>query len=669
MNYFVNPPYYLTAYEIAVKKGFEGTEQEWLESLKGETGAGFEIAGEYQTLEELEQAVPDPVQGPAYKVGSGDSALIYAWSDSQQKWVTVDVRGPMGPQGPQGQQGIQGPAGPKGEQGQQGPEGAVGPQGPAGPQGPQGEPGPKGDQGPEGPEGKQGPEGPKGDTGETGPTGPKGDQGEQGPAGPQGEPGPKGDQGPEGPKGDTGPAGKDFQILGYYDTEEALKSGVPNPQPGEAYGVGTQEPYDIYIWDGVGNMWKNNGTIQGPAGPEGPKGDQGEPGPTGPKGDQGEQGPEGPQGPQGEQGIQGIPGSKGDTGPKGDQGEQGPAGPQGDPGQKGDTGEPGKSAYEAAQEAGYTGTEEEFNRSLLANIALNFGAQTSGQAFAITPEQMAAMLSDSPPDVVVEMEGMTITLRRYDKTSNVAYYSNVMYSQGKKHFISMQAMDTSATITSVEEIQVPTPNGAADNKKILQANEENGFDLVTAAEAGLATTTQINKKADKKMPAKANNIALLDANGNLADSGKGIADVGGGGIPVVTTSGTGEAYLATVQGIESLANGATFFMVPHVKNSNNNPTLNVNGLGAKPIYLEALYPDLYSGFTANSKLLANTPFLMVYNTSISGWVVYGHPLVMSTEIKVIDDTNYTTNQVRGISLQTSTPSSIPNGSIVGVYNA
>lgn len=680
MNYFVNPPYYLTAYEIAVKKGFEGTEQEWLESLKGETGAGFEIAGEYPTLEELEQAVSDPVQGPAYKVGSGDSAMIYAWSDSQKKWVTVDVRGPVGPQGPQGQQGIQGPAGPKGEQGPQGPEGAVGPQGQTGPQGQQGEPGPKGDQGPEGPEGKQGPEGPKGDQGKPGPEGPKGDQGEQGPAGPQGEPGPKGDQGPAGPKGDTGPAGKDFQILGYYDTEEALKSGVPNPQPGEAYGVGTQEPYDIYIWDGVGNTWKNNGPIQGPAGPEGPKGDQGEPGPEGPKGDQGEQGPEGPQGPQGEQGIQGIPGSKGDTGPKGDQGEQGPAGPQGDPGPKGDPGEPGKSAYEAAQEAGYTGTEEEFNRSLLANIALNFGEQTSGQAFAITPEQMAAMLSDSPPDVVVDMDGMTLTLRRYDKTQNVAYYSNVMYSQGRKHYVTMQAMGESATITDTEEIQIPAPNGVGDNKKILQANDDGGFELVTAAAAGLATTTQLNQKADKKVPKKANNIAVLDANGNLADGGKGIADIGGGGIPVVNATSTdGVNYTATVPGLTELYEGLQVIVVLNMAVSATGSRININGLGSLPfraymggseaeninMTLGIPYPSLNSGI----------PYLIIYGippgTSGSGspgWYVCGKNIINASSINVSANANYTTNQVRGISLQTSTPASIPNGSIVGVYS-
>ena len=35
---WANPPYYLTAYAIAVKHGFEGTEEEWIASLDGEDG-------------------------------------------------------------------------------------------------------------------------------------------------------------------------------------------------------------------------------------------------------------------------------------------------------------------------------------------------------------------------------------------------------------------------------------------------------------------------------------------------------------------------------------------------------------------------------------------------------------------------------------------------------
>lgn len=59
--------------------------------------------------------------------------------------------------------------------------------------------------------------------------------------------------------------------------------------------------------------------------------------------------------------------SRGETGPQGPQGEQGPTGatgPQGPKGDTGATGADGKSAYQYAQDGGYTGTEEEFAEKL-----------------------------------------------------------------------------------------------------------------------------------------------------------------------------------------------------------------------------------------------------------------------------------------------------------------
>lgn len=72
-----------SAYEIAVSNGFEGTETEWLESLKGETG-------------------PAGPQGE-----KGDT-------------------GAQGPQGEKGDTGATGPQGEKGETGETGPAGAAG---------------------------------------------------------------------------------------------------------------------------------------------------------------------------------------------------------------------------------------------------------------------------------------------------------------------------------------------------------------------------------------------------------------------------------------------------------------------------------------------------------------------------------------------------------------
>ena len=82
--------------------------------------------------------------------------------------------------------------------------------------------------------------------------------------------------------------GTSFGILGYYATADILISSVTDPKTGDAYGVGSSAPYEMYVYDGVNNTWVNNGTmIQGPEGPEGPQGPQGLEGEQGPQGDPG----------------------------------------------------------------------------------------------------------------------------------------------------------------------------------------------------------------------------------------------------------------------------------------------------------------------------------------------------------------------------------------------
>ena len=348
-------------------------------------------------------------QGPKGETGAigpkGDTGATGTQGPKGEKGDT----GATGPQGPQGKQGVQGIPGIQGPKGDAGETGSAGPQGPKGDKGDAftyddfteaqlaalkgdkgdtGERGPKGETGDTGP---QGPQGEKGDTGDTGPQGPKGDTGETGPQGPQGEQGvkgdtgavgpqgPQGEQGIQGPKGDTGSG---FKVLGYYATPSALDTAhKATAKAGDAYGVGTGEPYDIYIFDGVTNAFIDNGPLQGakgdkgdtgaqgPAGPAGADGAPGKDGATGPQGPQGEKGDTGPQGPKGEDGAPGkdgtngtngkdgvtftpsvsdagllswtndggkdnpatvnLKGPKGDTGPQGPQGEQGEQGPQG----------------------------------------------------------------------------------------------------------------------------------------------------------------------------------------------------------------------------------------------------------------------------------------------------------------------------------------------------
>ena len=62
-------------------------------------------------------------------------------------------------------------------------------------------------------------------------------------------------------QGKAGEDGKDFVILGYYDSVSELESAVKSPNPGDSYCVGSSSPFDVYTWDGVGKRWVNNGPL------------------------------------------------------------------------------------------------------------------------------------------------------------------------------------------------------------------------------------------------------------------------------------------------------------------------------------------------------------------------------------------------------------------------
>lgn len=140
---------------------------------------------------------------------------------------------------------------------------------------------------------------------------------------------PQGIQGPQGPKGENG---KGLTILDYYDDLEALQAAVQSPKDGDVYGIGTSEPYDIYIYSPT-KGWVNNGKLQGA------KGDTGAQGPAGADGatftpavdssgniswtnDKSLPNPDtvnirGPQGPAGADGANGQDGAEGPQGPAG----------------------------------------------------------------------------------------------------------------------------------------------------------------------------------------------------------------------------------------------------------------------------------------------------------------------------------------------------------------
>ena len=107
---------------------------------------------------------------------------------------------------------------------------------------------------------------------------------------------------------------------------------------------------------------------------------------------------------------------------------------------------------------------------------------------------------------------------------------------------------------------------------------------------------------------------------NTAISAK--ADIDAGVYAVTATSNDGVAYAATVPGIPALVSGASFIMIPGRVSNSVAPTINVNGLGAKPIRrrLSNMSTSLQNGYTVNW-LTANVPFTLVYDGTT--WIVEG----------------------------------------------
>ena len=62
-------------------------------------------------------------------------------------------------------------------------------------------------------------------------------------------------------------------IMGKYSTFEALQQAIPFAQTGNAYAVGTETPYEIYIW--LKDAWVNFGNIYGAKGENGRDGKDG----------------------------------------------------------------------------------------------------------------------------------------------------------------------------------------------------------------------------------------------------------------------------------------------------------------------------------------------------------------------------------------------------------
>ena len=201
---------------------------------------------------------------------------------------------------------------------------------------------------------------------------------------------------------------------------------------------------------------------------------------------------------------------------------------------------------------------------------------------------------------------------------------------GAMHFIGKATVDITDGSTTDPQIANYTTKekgdvilGKDDHKEFVwngaiweELGDEGSYALKTTTINGKALSDNITLTASDVGAASASAIETMQA---AIDSKPSAADA----VYTATAESTdGVAYTATVSGIDSLTIGASFIMIPNKASTSKAPTLNVNGLGAKPIRrrLSSLTTSLQQGYSTNWIAL-NKPFTVVYDGT--AWVIEG----------------------------------------------
>ena len=490
------------------------------------------------------------------------------------------------------------------------------------------------------------PQGPQGETGPAGPQGEPGEQGPAGPTGPQGETGPQGPQGNTGPQGPQGEPGSGLDILGQYSSLSELEHAVPSPEIGDNYYVGASEPYDVYTWlqTSSGPAWVNGGPLQGAQGPEGP---------------QGPAGPEGPQGPAGADGAPGPAGADGAPGPAGADGAPGATGPQGKPGANATINGVNALTLQVAGQlkASQVGSTYTIDGDFVPVIPL-----TSSDGKNFYGEIPGLEGQTVPPFVgVPNMTATTNVVRVYINNNNIGYVAKItLYADG-----------TSGTTASGPEMLVK------DKPVFLQTSPEypgcliaSGFSQQTINDnsptqgsknflSSGAVYTALQGKVSTVSSATAGNVATFAEGGQLQDSGLSPEDFGKQDF-VVTFSGNAPGPYSCDK---------TYAEISAAVESGRNVYGKYNyGVGDAVLPLNSVVtvPNNTFVFVALCVYMGfgRMWFSVDSAGAVQGFVSYQ---LTPSDIYIAPETDYTAARVRGISLQNTAPSTIPNGFLVGVY--
>ena len=345
---------------------------------------------------------------------------------------------------------------------------------------------------------------------------------------------------------------------------------------------------------------------QGPQGPQGPKGDtgdrgpQGLTGPTGPQGPQGSTGPQGPQGltgPQGPRGIQGPQGAKGDTGATGATGPTGPTGPQGPTGPKGDTGATGPQGPQGPAATITVGTTATGNPGTNASVT-NSGTSSAAVFNFTIPRGNTGATGPQGPD------GDAATIAVGTVTTGAPGTSATVVNSG-------------TSSAAVFDFTIPRgdkgESGSGAGDMLASDYDPNGV---------VQNAGGIVDYVDGVLPTKTSDLQNDGSDGTAAYLETDETAYKTTSIPYGQCDNTSTAtvFTATVPGVTELRDGVCMWLKNGVVTSASGFTININGLGAKPVY---------SNMSAASRetTLWNVNYTMFFvydSTRVDGgcWILY-----------------------------------------------
>lgn len=513
------------------------------------------------------------------------------------------------------------------------------------------------------------PQGPQGATGPTGPQGEPGEQGPAGPTGPQGETGPQGPQGNTGPRGPQGEPGSGLDILGQYSSLSELEQAVPSPEIGDNYYVGASEPYDVYTWlqTSSGPAWVNGGPLQGATGPQGPAGEAAtvEVGTvtTAPAGSNASVTNSGT----GSAAVLNF------TIP---QGAPGPTGPQGEPGQ--DATINGVTTMTLKAAGGIKGTQSgstyTFDGSDLVQKvsgAVNGNIPTltadgqivdSGKSVYDLQDIVIVTISGSLPD------GPFSASMTFDEIQNAI-------SDGKVVYVAIEDAGEIFPCVYWNSMTLVFSYASASTTKTR---------YIVHVIYAIITADEVHVEVGEFAVVVANTLAVVGnlpifaEDGQLQDSGKSLDDLGNNDFVVTITGSSAEGPFTADQQyadiVAAIAAGKNVFAswdagskkYPCIPLTVSPGSSNPSGTLAFTTF-DLSYGVGPVAFTISSAN-AVTGFIQSQHTHTSANITDTIPVAKGgTGVTSLTGTDYNTSRVRGIALLSATPSSIPNGCLVGVY--